>query len=126
MRHDANSLAGFSGFEVDHDGVLAGLAAEEVDGIEVAVGVTVVGGDQHVRGVVDADDGLAFVVAKVEAIDVVAAEDDGLAVDGWGLIFGGLLKAYNKLFEVDGSFACFLSTSLHALLAVALHHGESQ
>ncbi len=126
MRHNPDCLAGFAGFEVDHDGVLAGLAAEEVDGIEVAVSVAVVGGDQHVRGVVDADDGLAFVVAKVEAVDVVAAEDDGLAVDGWGLIFGCLGKAYNKFFEVYGSFACFFGTCLHSFLAIALHHGEGQ
>ena len=35
-------------FEVDDDCVLAGFAAEEVDGVEVAVGFGVVGGDDHV------------------------------------------------------------------------------
>ena len=86
MTHDTYCFAGFAILEVDHDGVLAGFAAEEVDGVEVFVLAGVVGGDYHVGAVVDADDGLALVVAKVEAVDVVAAEDDGLAVDGWGLV----------------------------------------
>ena len=45
MTHNSNRLAGFSTFEVDYDGVLAGFAAEEVDGVEVTVGAGIVGGD---------------------------------------------------------------------------------
>ena len=126
MTHNPNSLAGFPTFEVDHDGVLAGFAAEEVDGVEVVVGAGIVGGDEHVGGVVDADDGFALVVAKVEAVDFVATEDDCLAVDLWGLIIDGLGQAYKKFFEVDGAFACFFGTCLDALLTVALNHGDHQ
>lgn len=126
MRHNPDRFAGFAVEEVDHDGVLAGFAAEEVDGVEFFLGAGVVGGDHHVGAVVDADDGLALVVAEVKAVDVVAAQDDGLAVDGWGFVLDSLRKADYKFFQVDGPFAGFLGTGLHAFFAVTLHHGESQ
>jgi len=71
MTHNSNGLAGFAVFEVDHDGVLAGLPAEEINGIEVLVGAGVKGGDHHIGAVVNADDGLALIVAEVKAVDVL-------------------------------------------------------
>ena len=88
------------------------------------VGAGVEGGDDHLGAVVDADYGLALVVAEVEAVDVVAPQDDGLSVDWWGLIIDGSWEADHKFFEVDGSFTCFFGTGLNSLFAIALHHGE--
>ena len=124
MRHNPNGFAGFAVFEVDHDGVLAGFAAEEVDGVEVTVSACIVGGDDHVGGVVDADDGLALVVAQVEAVDVVSAENDRLGVEGRSLSFDRFVKAHHKFFEVDGTFACTGGTLLDTLFAVGLNHGQ--
>lgn len=42
MTHDAYRFAGFAVLEVDHDGVLSGFAAKEVDGVILFVGAGVV------------------------------------------------------------------------------------
>ncbi len=129
MRHNPNCLTSLPISECNNDVILAGLAAEEVDGVVFCFGFGVEGGDEHVGGVVDADDGLAFVVAEVEAVDVVAAEDDGLAVHGVAFTFVGSGEAHHELSQVDGAFACFAGTILYAFFAVVLDHGyqgESQ
>ena len=67
---------------------------------------------------------MALVVAEVEAVDVVAPEDDGLAVHGGAFAFGGFGEAYHELFQVDGSVAGSGGAILHALFPVRLDHGD--
>ena len=89
MRHYPNSLAGLPILEIYENCILAGFAAEEVEGVEVFILTGVVGADDHVGAVVDADDGLALVVAEVEAVDVVAVQDHCLTVNRRRLVFFG-------------------------------------
>ncbi len=98
MRHYPNRLAGFAISNCNDDIVLAGLSAQEVDGVVFFVGFGVEGGDEHVGAVVDADDGLAFVVAEVEAVDVVAAKDDSLTVHGGAFAFISFGEIDHELF----------------------------
>ena len=92
MTHNPNRLAGLPIPDRYNDIILSGLPAQKINRVVFFVGFGVEGGDEHVGAVVDADDGLAFVVAEVEAVDpnVFALSDDG---------------SYHELFQVDGAFA---------------------
>jgi len=125
MRHNPNRIHGFSALLCHYNEVLAGFAAEEVDGVVFIFGFGVVGGQEHVGGVVDADNGVAFIVADVEAIDVVASEDDRLAVHGGLLALFGLVKAHYKFLEVDGAVARAGGAFLYTFLSVGLGHGQA-
>jgi len=124
MTHDPNRLAGLGVFNGDDDVVLPGFAAEEVDGVEFFVGFGVEGADEHVGAVVEADDGLAPVVAEVEAVDVVAAEDDGLAVHGGAFALFAFGEADHEFFQVYGAIAGLGGTVLHAFFPFGLGHGK--
>ena len=126
MRHNRHSLAGAAVFEGDYYVVLAGLAAEEVDGVIGAVGAGFVAGDESSFVVVEADDGAAAAVADVEAVDVVAAEKDGLAVDGLGLIGIASGEGNHKLLQEDGSVAGFGGAIPDEFFAVALYCRDRQ
>lgn len=124
MTHNSDRLAGTAVAFGDDDVVLAGLAAEEVDGVVLLFGLGVVGTKEHVGAVVDADDGVAPVVADVEAVDVVAAENDGLPVHGRALPAFSPGQADHEFLQVDGAFPCLFGALLHALFAVRLDHGD--
>jgi len=98
MTHYHHRLPGPAVLKANDQVVLAGFAAEEVDGVVVSVGAGLVAGDEHSFVVVEADDGVSSVVADVEAVEIVATKENGFAVSGLGFVRVSFRDADYELF----------------------------
>ena len=123
MTHNPHRLTCLAIFNGNNDIVLPRFSAKKVDGIVFFVGLRVVGGDEHIGAVVDANDGLAFIVAYVESVNIIATENDSLTVHGGALALIGFGETHHELFQINGAIARFGGAILNAFFTVALYHG---